>query len=308
MLNEREGQSAQRDGEEATQDEASAEALTVDATTLENSVAGDAGVHRIDDDVPPMPSTPRDRWAHRRGEPRVFALFWTMFLLIATMGLLGGVLAGGVLSYDVYRPAARILLVIAMVGVGVAWPMTRLSQARPTEGPLSAAWRDVLAMCIPLQAIIWPQHWLAAWTWKPLLALAAAMCVWVVLVGGVLAFAMRGLAMRPAADVERVIHVPRQEGRRTTWMLAIVLMSVAVLPLRLVEATEPGSRSTVWTDLLGILSPVGAVLELSHDRAWSGTAIAVTQGHWLGIGVVAVAAAAMWLIAWGVGRDDVGPT
>jgi hypothetical protein len=239
-----------------------------------------------------VPALPRDRWAHRRGEPRVFALFWTMFLLVATMGMLGGVVAGGVLSFDVYRPAARILLVVAMVGVGVLWPMARLCQVRPAEGGLVAAARDVAVILLPLQAIIWPQHWLAAWAWWPLAALAAAVVAWVLLIGGGLALALQGLA--PRAE-----HVPRQEGRRTAWMFGALVLTFAALPLRLVDAPDMTIAMDLWSDLIGVLSPVGAVLELCHDRAWSGNAIAVSSGHWAGIGVILTAAAAFWLIAWG---------
>ena len=267
----------------------------VASSPVEADAPADMGF--IDETVPALP---RDRWAHRRGEPRVFALLWTMFLLVATMGMLGGVVAGGVLSFDVYRPAARILLVVAMVGVGVLWPMTRLCQARPAEGGLVASGRDVAVILLPLQAIIWPQHWLAAWAWWPLAALAAAMVAWVLLIGGAIALALQGLLPRGE-------HVPRQEGRRTAWMLAALVLALAALPLRLIEVPDMTTAMDLWSDLLGVLSPVGAVLELCHDRAWSGNAIAVSSGHWAGIGVILTAAAAFWLIAWGH-RSDVPPS
>lgn len=251
----------------------------------------------VDETVPPVP---RDPWAHRRGEPRVFALLWTVFLLIATMGMLGQVVAGGVLSFDVYRPAARVLLVVSMIGVGVLWPMTRLSQSRPAEGGLAAARRDIAVILLPLQAIIWPQHWLAAWAWWPLAALAAAMVAWVLLIGGGLALALQGLFPRGE-------HVPRQEGRRTAWMLGTLVLAFGTLPLRLLEVEDMTTAMGLWSDLIGVLSPVGAVLELSHDRAWSGNAIAVSSGHWAGIGVVLAAAAALWLLAWGSRGADPAP-
>ncbi|MDX2118412.1 MAG: hypothetical protein SFY96_09545 [Planctomycetota bacterium] len=244
-----------------------------------------------------VPALPKDKWAHRRGEPRVFALMWTMFLLVATMGMLGGVLAGGVISYDVYRPAARILLIIAMVGIAILWPMARLSQVRPTETPIAAAFKDIVVILVPLQAVIWPQHWLAAWAWQPLAALGAAMIAWVLLLGGVLALAMQGLA--PKGE-----HVPRQEGTRTAWMSAIVFMSVAALVVRLASPGERAGTDERWSDVLGVLSPIGAVVELCHDRAWSGSAIAVSPAHWIGIGIVALAAVSLWLIAWGAARGD----
>lgn len=244
-----------------------------------------------------VPALPKDKWAHRRGEPRVFALMWTMFLLVATMGMLGGVLAGGVISYDVYRPAARILLIITMVGIAILWPMARLSQVRPTETPIAAAFKDIVVILVPLQAVIWPQHWLAAWAWQPLAALGTAMIAWVLLLGGVLALAMQGLA--PKGE-----HVPRQEGTRTAWMSAIVFMSVAALVVRLASPGERAGTDERWSDVLGVLSPIGAVVELCHDRAWSGSAIAVSPAHWIGIGIVALAAVSLWLIAWGAARGD----
>jgi len=260
--------------------------------TIEPSVTASS-----EDFVPPFPP---DRWAHRRGEPRVFALLWTMFLLVATMGMLGSVIAGGVLSFDVYRPAARILLVVAMVGAGVLWPMTRLCQDTPLEGGRRAAARDVLVILLPLQAIIWPQYWLAAWPLAPLSALALAMLAWVLLIGGGLAVAMQGL-------LPRAEHVHRQEGRRTAWMLVALFLAFAALPLRLIDAPDMTPAMEQWSDLVGVLSPIGAVLELCHDRAWSGSAIAVSIGHWAGIGVVFAAAASTWLIAWGSRPVSIGP-
>src|SRR5437867_4288680 len=76
-----------------------------------------------------------DPWSHRRGEPRLFAFLWTLFLFAATgITFMTAVSLGGN-SADVMRPATRALLALTGAGVVLLWPMVRLSQA-PDEHPI----------------------------------------------------------------------------------------------------------------------------------------------------------------------------
>ena len=53
--------------------------------------------------------TGRD-WSHRRGEPRIFAFFWTLYLLLATIAAFWSVGAPGTSDPLALRPAARSVL------------------------------------------------------------------------------------------------------------------------------------------------------------------------------------------------------
>src|SRR5262245_56761146 len=78
--------------------------------------------------VPNFITAPPAPWSHRRGEPRTFAAIWLLFLFAATILSVGAVGLFGLVSTDVYRPAARVMLEIVTVGVVILWPMVRLSQ------------------------------------------------------------------------------------------------------------------------------------------------------------------------------------
>src|SRR5882724_1214791 len=98
---------------------------------------------------PELHATP-DPWAHRRGEPRTFAAIWILFVFMATVVTIGAVGVFGILSTDVYRPAARGLLEIVTVGIVVLWPMVRLSQEAPAH-PFKAMLVDLLVVVLPAQ-------------------------------------------------------------------------------------------------------------------------------------------------------------
>src|ERR1043166_1453153 len=103
---------------------------------------------------PPVRPLVPDPWAHRRGEPRTFAALWLLFLFAATILSVGAVGIFGLMSTDVYRPAARVMLEIVAIGVVVLWPMVRLSQAAPAF-PLRAMLGDAVVVLVPAQAVIW---------------------------------------------------------------------------------------------------------------------------------------------------------
>jgi hypothetical protein len=154
-----------------------------------------------------VPKRP-DKWAHRRGEPRVYAFFWTLYLLGATlMGFMALGFVGGITA-EVYRPIARGIIITVMVGAVILWPMTRLSQAMPTRGGARAVRADMIVMLVPLQAVVWPQAILpAGWTPLSIGALAAMSAAWTILVGGLLAIALGGPRLdhperRPAARAD----------------------------------------------------------------------------------------------------------
>lgn len=232
--------------------------------------------------------TPKGRpdWSHRRGEPRLFAILWMVYLMAASGVMLAGVAAANAISPSVTRPAATAMLIAAMIGVTVLWPMVRLSQAAP-ERPVRAVAGDLLVMLPPAYALVLPQaFWfLSSWPIGVVLAIGGAFTAWGVLVGGVLAVAL--LAVR--------------RGGRTAWMLvflAITLGAPVLLGAGIVgSATAPNAGPTPgWMG-----SPITAVLEIARPRVATGQSARVWAGHWRLLGATAAIGGIAWVLA-GVGQ------
>jgi len=237
----------------------------------------------------PAPPPPADRWAHRRGEPRSFAALWILYLFGATVLSLGAVGLAGLLSTDVYRPAARTLLALGAFGIALVWPMIRLSQEAPPR-PFRAAAADAAIVGVSAQALVWPQAlvWMAAWPLPVALALAALYSAWTLLIGGLLAtFAVVGRE-GPGA--------PARPLSRSLMMLLLVIL-VGAGPL--VGLLRPAALPTPFDSVDGVLmsSPITGALEITRDRSWSGMPARVDGRHWLAIASAAAAGAGAWAVA-----------
>jgi hypothetical protein len=206
---------------------------------------------------------------------------WVVLLLCAIAITLGGVGVLGLLATDVYRPAARRLLAIVMVGCVVLWPMLRLSQT-PPQRAVGAFVVDALAVLVPLQAIIWPQSfpWMAAWPWSVSACVALWFAAWTACVAGGLAwFFAHG---RPAC--------PR-------WVMMTLFVAVAVggLLAAAVRASGDFDADSVRSfDAWMMASPVTGVWELTQDRTWTGDAARVSASHWGALGGAWVIASGAW--------------
>lgn len=149
------------------------------------------------DDYPPpeewligAPKDRPDRWAHRRGEPRGFALLWSCYLLGACAVTLFRPAFS--LSFDLMhiRTSSRMLVAMLCLGVAVVWPMFRLSQT-PPRNPTKAALVDVLIVLTPCLAIVGSTSILTRWHWHASGAMLVAVASWTLLVGGAIALATR---------------------------------------------------------------------------------------------------------------------
>lgn len=226
--------------------------------------------------------TPGDPFAHRRGEPRTFIAFWVALLLASIAITLGGVGMLGLLATDVYRPAARRLLLIVMVGCVVLWPMLRLSQTPPRR-PAGAFLVDAIAVLVPLQAIIWPQSfpWMAAWPWE----VSACVALW---------FAAWTLAA--AAGLTWFFAGGRTACAR--WVMMTLFVSIAVgglLTAAVRAAGDLDAESLRSFDGWMMTSPVTGVWELTEDRTWTGDAARVTSMHWWAVGVAWMVTTLAWV-------------
>lgn len=226
-------------------------------------------------------------WSHRRGEPRVFALLWMLYLMGSTLLMFASMARAYSISPDITRPAARTMLTVVAVGFSVLWPMIRCSQRHQGPGHAWFAFRDAMVMLIPMQAVIWPQAFpiLAAWSLPVVTAIAALCIAWMLVLAGVLALAL--------SSIERA---KTQEWPRAVWMLVFLIVGFAapvVGSLRaLGVAVEVDQPRVGW-----LLSPVTGVLELVRDRRELGVAARVFPEHWRVIGAVACVGVALLLIA-----------
>ena len=234
---------------------------------------------------PFAPVRPIDPWAHRRGEPRVFAFLWTVYVLLAVGGSIlwvarfAAVSGGGFSS-----PAARIMLVVVAIGATVLWPMVRLSQASPRAGALGHVLADTIIVLVPIQLVLWPLVALAGWPLGVVGAVAADLTAWVALSGGVLGIALCGRRATNPSDAEL--------ASRSIWMLALLVLvgwgPLAMLGLR--------SARAGWPAWLPISSPLTGISSLT-GTAVSGPQIPVTSVEYRMILATGGVAAGAWLLA-----------
>lgn len=237
------------------------------------------------------PTDRSDPWAHRRGEPRIFAFFWTLFILIAVAGSLVWVARFAAVTSGTYGPAGRIMLMVVAVGATVLWPMVRLSQASPPRPVVGHIAADAWIVLLPIQIVLWPLVFLANWPLNVVGGVASVFVVWTALAGGMLAIGLSGRRIGEFGSVGL--------GWRTFWMLAL-LVAVLVAPL-----VQLGLRSArvVPPDWLSMLSPITSIGELT-GRGMSGPQHPVSAVQWefiVGVGAIALG---LWVTAFV--RDRVG--
>lgn len=249
-------------------------------------------------DGPVREIVPHDPWSHRRGEPRVFAFLWTIFLFAATAATFLAALSTGSATPDVMRPATRALLAITAAGIVLLWPMVRLSQ-RADPHPVGGVVQDLVVVLIPSQAVVWPQWlaWLGRWPLEAIAAISAILAAWAIVTGGLLA----------NAQLSHLSHERRQQAdvsprgwNAAGWMAVFVAAAIGgtLAPLLAGSATvsitgqpqEPVRIS--W-----MFSAVTAVYEVLRDRSWTGTPAAVSHEHWIAIAVTAGAGLLLWAMA-----------
>lgn len=231
------------------------------------------------------PRRPDDPWAHRRGEPRTFTLLWTVYLLCATVIAISAVGLHGAVLETGARLAARTILLTAAVGMGLLWPMTRLSQYAPRRRGVGWAVQDTLAIVLPMQAVIWPHIWLAKWSLSTATGASSLLLVWSVLVGGLLAVAL---------------HRSRGALVRVMWMVVFVLLlaGAPALDMLMRSVGRPLGEAGLWVRMA---SPLTGLDHILSRPAWYGMP-ALTSENWIGIGVTAILAGLVWLVALAMGR------
>lgn len=112
--------------------------------------------------VPELRRRGKDPWAHRKAEPRFFALYWSLYLMIAALMTIFAVRSIGMPSRVQYTFGCQAMIFLSVVGACVLFPMTRLSQLRPRR-PLHAMLVDMLIIVLPITAVIIPMPMLTNW-------------------------------------------------------------------------------------------------------------------------------------------------
>lgn len=255
--------------------------------------ADGAGEEHPDAVAAPVRPAPRDdRWAHRRAEPRPLALLWTLYLFVCTAVTFARVEGAGLTTPDIYRPAARVLMVLTAFGAVILWPMIRLSQRSPVKSVRRAVFADACAVFFPAQAVIWPQ-WLPPlgdWHWTVAAGVAAVIGGWIFLTGGLLSAAM----LRVDALEQRGVSTT---SVRINWMVLLLVAPVSgpaawFAWTAWAASASAGMEPVRW---LLLLSPFTAVYEMTQDRFWTGQAAIVLPMEWRSAGLTWIAALAVWI-------------
>lgn len=233
-----------------------------------------------------------DRWAHRRGEPRIFALLLSIYLLAAAMLTIFAAPAIGNPSAATFQAASRTLLALVAIGFVAIWPMTRLSQASPRR-PVMAALADVVVVSLLAQAVIWPMTvlpggavirplpWLGLWPWSVAAGVAIVYFSWCALIGSMVA-----------------CGIARNSGwGRAGWMLGIIVVAAGA-PIALLVA---GRFNVALPEWLALLSPITASVEFIE--APSGLTARMSAAEWLAAFGPFALSAPFWMIARARTRD-----
>jgi len=222
----------------------------------------------------------------------VFALLWTMLMMAVIVWAFGRV--GGMrgLTPESYRPAGRLMLALVAVGIGMIWPMVRLSQRLPTRPGAGEALRDLVVVLLPVQAVVWPQVWLAGWPIGVVACVAAMIAGWACVIAGVLAWVLEGWVIADGRSDRGGDGLGG--GVRALVMSACVMLilgGAAAASLAPGAATPPDALDSRWTPML---SPITSIYELTRDRPWTGQSAAVGPVHWRGVWVVAAVGVMLW--------------
>lgn len=253
----------------------------------------------------PAPKPKKDRWAHRRAEPRTLAFAWALFILASGVMTIGLLLLRGpwaLLDKGVYQYAARTMLVCVALGLCVLWPMVRLSQAVSLR---ERAWvgiaRDLIVLVPPVQAVVWAQAAArAGWAMDAIAAISLSLLAWPMLAGAALAAFLRpgptaGNHQTLDAGTVFVSH-PGPGGKARALVMAGVVLA-ALAPLLALRG------GVGWA---AMLSPVSAIFDLTRPPTVGPGQPTVVDGRWTALLAQGVLALACWVVLMAFDRH--GPT
>lgn len=218
----------------------------------------------------------------------MLALLWMIYLMGISAIMFTRLSAGLSVSPSISRPASREMLVLASVGIGILYPLVRVSQ-RSARRPIASALRDALVLLVPLQAVLWPQLLivLGGWNIDVVLALVAHFAAWTLVAAGLVATA------QVVIERDRGAH---RSLRRAIAMFAILaaMLIAPVLELTTLRGAAAGIRDA---NPGLMLSPITGVMEITRDRSATGVAASVGPLHFRLIGGIGCVGVALILLA-----------
>ncbi|GEM_PF-1710804 len=199
-----------------------------------------------------------DAWAHRKGEPRVFALLWAVFLLGGAVLTVFGTRGFGGATLRHYELAALAFITVSAVGVSVLWPMVRLSQLSPAR-PVRAVVADLVVVLAPVHAIVWPMPLLTRWPVEIATSMVVVLTGWALLAGLLIALGTSGAGWwRPAGERWNESETERSSMSRTvrSWTMAAAAMAPLGAPL--LDIASAGLLGSALGEEALLLSPLTA--------------------------------------------------
>lgn len=200
-------------------------------------------------------------------------IFLAFMWLVGAWAVSMGVTTPVIPSAAAYEPGVRMMLVVAMLGLMIAWPLYRLSGPR-TGYPLQLVVLDFLVLMALTQIVLWPVRVLTTWTVSRVALLDATIAAWSLVAGGAI---LLGL-------------VSSRHGVRTISMLLCVLACLGGPLLAWLVTPEQSRGST-----LASLSPLTLVWTLASERG-----NVPTSEQWRATLIPLLAAGPVWLAAVGV--------
>jgi len=171
----------------------------------------------------PTQARERKRRARRTVRlPRTLLLWWSLWLLVSWL-LSFGWDSPIRPNLRAYESSVGHLLVLLAIGIGVVWPLFRLS-ALNRGGPRVIAFIDFTAMAFTLQVVLWPMRLSGRWYLTRLIALDWTLCAWSLIIAACIAI---GSVSPLRADHPSILNKPfiRINSRRALWMFIILLLS-----------------------------------------------------------------------------------
>ena len=162
------------------------------------------------------------------------------------------------------------MLISAVIGLIIGWPMLRLSLETAVY-PIKQTVLDLVVLVALVQVVVWPLRLVTPWSPARTAALDATLVAWTVLAGALVASAVG----------------TRRAGPRSIAMFACVCMCLAGQSVAILGLHIPSLDS-----LTHRLLHVGPLLEV-HTLSEGGRT-APRAAQWVWIGTVALAAAATW--------------
>ena len=169
-----------------------------------------------------------------------------------------------------YTPGVRLMLISAVIGLVIGWPMLRLS-LETAAYPIKQTVLDLVVLVALVQVVVWPLRLVTPWSPARTAALDATLVAWTVLAGAMVASAVG----------------TQRAGPRSIAIVACLCMCLAGPTLVILGLHIPSLDGLSHRLLL-----VGPLLEV-HTLS-DGGRTAPHAAEWIWISVVALAAAAAW--------------